>query len=141
MTLQIRRFAVEDADAVAGLWAVAFPNDPPRNDPLQMIARKIARDPELFWVAVDGAADGEVVGAVMAGYDGARGWICHLAVTPPRRGEGIAKSLVLHAIGELKALGCPKVNLQVRGSNTGVIAFYEGLGWQEDDTRALGLLF
>ena len=141
MTLQIRRFAVADTDAVTGLWAEAFPHDPPRNDPKQVIARKIARDPELFWVAVDASAMGEPVGVVMAGYDGVRGWLYHLAVTPPRRGEGIAKALTLHAVGELRALGCPKVNLQVRGSNTGVIAFYEALGWQEDDTTALGLLF
>ncbi|NYI41071.1 GNAT family acetyltransferase [Demequina lutea] len=137
MTMEIRRFAVEDTDAVVALWADAFPNDPARNDPPQMIARKIARDAELFWVAADGA----VVGAVMAGYDGVRGWIYHLAVTPARRGEGIAKALVLHAMGELRALGCPKVNLQVRGGNAGLIAFYEALGWQEDDARSFGLLF
>ncbi len=101
-----------------------------------MIERKISRDPELFWVAEDVT----VIGALMAGYDGVRGWLYHLAVVPARRGEGVATALVSHAVAELGALGCPKVNVQVRRSNAGVAAFYERLGWSEDDGRSLGLL-
>jgi len=132
----IRKLVVDDTDAVVSLWAEAFPHDPARNEPRAMIARKIARDPDLFWVAEDG---GVVIGAVIAGYDGVRGWLYHLAVVPARRGEGVAKALLNHAVAELRALGCPKVNLQVRGNNAGVVAFYGGLGWVEDDTRAFGL--
>lgn len=101
-----------------------------------MIERKISRDPDLFWVAEDDT----VIGALMAGYDGVRGWLYHLAVVPGRRGEGAATALVNHAVSELEALGCPKVNLQVRRSNAGVATFYERLGWSEDDSRSLGLL-
>lgn len=136
MTVVVRRFVVGDTDAVVALWREAFPDDPERNEPSQMIARKVARDPALFWVADD---DG-VIGVVMAGYDGVRGWLYHLAVVQTRRGEGVARMLVDHAVGELRGLGCPKVNLQVRGSNDGVAAFYEGLGWSEDSSRSFGLL-
>lgn len=125
-----------DADAVVSLWSEAFPQDPERNEPRAMIARKMARDPELFWVA----DDGEVVGAVMAGYDGVRGWLYHLAVVKTRRGEGIGGALVRHAVGELKALGCPKVNLQVRQSNGVAVEFYACQGWAEDESRSFGLL-
>lgn len=132
----IRRFRPEDADAVVALWETCFPDDPPRNAPRSVIARKVARDPDLFWVAVDPA--GDVVGAVLAGYDGYRGWLYHLAVAPERRREGIATALVDVAVEALSAVGCPKVNLQVRESNTAVVGFYRSLGWTEDATVSLG---
>jgi ribosomal protein S18 acetylase RimI-like enzyme len=135
MTVDIRVFAAADADAVAELWRAAFPGDPGRNEPTGMIARKVARDPDLFWVA---ASDGVVVGALMAGWDGVRGWLYHLAVAESHRRRGIARDLVNHAVTELEALGCTKVNLQVRDTNSKVIAFYEALGWSEDRTASLG---
>lgn len=134
--MRVRRFVMADADAVVSLWEEAFPHDPERNEPRVLIARKMVRDPDLFWVADDGA----VVGAVMAGYDGVRGWLYHLAVGKTRRGEGIGGALVSHAVGELKALGCPKVNLQVRESNDVAVEFYARQGWQEDEARSFGLL-
>ncbi len=134
--MRIRQFALADADAVVSLWREAFANDPARNKPADMIARKLARDPELFWVADHGT----VVGVVMAGYDGVRGWLYHLAVRSERRGEGIGTALVHHAIGELRALGCPKVNLQVRRTNDAVAEFYARLGWAEDESRSMGLI-
>ena len=135
VTVAIRRFGITDTDAVAELWRAAFPDDPARNEPSAMIARKVARDPDLFWVAV---ADGAVVGALMAGWDGVRGWLYHLAVASSHRRQGIASSLVTRAVDELRDLGCTKVNLQVRESNSAVIALYERLGWSADRTASLG---
>ena len=100
-----------------------------------MIARKRDRDDELFWVAVE---DGMVVGAVVAGYDGVRGWLYHLAVAPAHRKQGIATALVEHAVDSLRALGCVKVNLQVRRGNEAVRGFYEELGWVEDPAISMG---
>ncbi|WP_084037972.1 GNAT family acetyltransferase [Demequina sp. NBRC 110053] len=141
-TVLVRCFKPDDAGAVAALWRTCFPDDPPRNEPRAMIERKLARDPELFWVAVAGAdapaGSGEVVGAVLAGYDGVRGWLYHLAVAPDRRREGIGRALVEHAVVELHGLGCRKVNLQVRESNAAVVALYASLGWVEDRTISLG---
>lgn len=150
---EISRFVEADAQAVAELWRQAFPDDPARNEPLCMIQRKLARDPDLFWVArasVPIAAPGEtadapagsapqaVVGVLMAGYDGVRGWLYHLAVAPSHRRQGLATALVERAVEELQALGCIKINLQVRDTNREVRAFYEALGWGEDHSTSLG---
>lgn len=51
VTMRIRRFVMADTDAVFSLWSEAFPQDPERNEPHAMISRKMARDPELLWVA------------------------------------------------------------------------------------------
>jgi ribosomal protein S18 acetylase RimI-like enzyme len=135
--VHVRAFAPEDEDGVARLWSEVFPDDPPRNHPRAMIARKLNRDRELFWVAID---DGDVVGAVVAGYDGVRGWLYHLAVAPAHRKRGIATALVEQAVESLRALGCVKVNLQVRRGNEGVLGFYEALGWVEDPAMSMGRL-
>jgi ribosomal protein S18 acetylase RimI-like enzyme len=137
VTFQLRPFAIKDEEAVASLWTEAFPADPPRNEPRTMIARKRSRDPDLFWVAED---DGVVVGAVIAGYDGVRGWLYHLAVAPTHRRRGIGAALVELAVAGLRGLGCVKVNLQVRRGNECVQGFYEALGWVEDPAISMGRL-
>jgi ribosomal protein S18 acetylase RimI-like enzyme len=131
----IRPFELADCDDVQRLWALVFPDDPPANAPAIMIENKLRVQPELFFVAV---ADGAVVGAVMAGFDGVRGWIHHLAVSPEQRRRGIATALVRAAEAGLGALGCPKVNLQVRATNAGVIAFYRRLGYGVEERVSMG---
>ncbi len=131
----VRSFVPQDEDGVARLWSEVFPFDPPRNAPRAMLARKLARDPELLWVAQDGDT---IVGAVVAGYDGVRGWLYHLAVASSHRGRGIGTALVEHAVDSLEALGCIKVNLQVRLGNDSVRGFYEALGWVEDPAISMG---
>ncbi len=131
----VRAFARGDAGAVATLWGGAFPDDRPWNAPRAVIARKRAQRDGLFWVATLGR---RVVGAVMAGWDGQRGWIYHLAVEPSVRREGIGRSLVAEAERALGARGCPKVNLQVLESNRDVVAFYERLGWRVEDRVSMG---
>jgi ribosomal protein S18 acetylase RimI-like enzyme len=74
----------------------------------------------------------------MAGYEGHRGWINYLAVSPEYRRRGIGRRMMHVAEDELRQLGCPKINLQVRSSNQGVIAFYERLGFALDDVVSLG---
>lgn len=137
MSVRVRRFAPRDGEAVAHLWRECFPHDPARNNPEDLIARKLARDPDLFWVATDAM---DVVGAAMGGYDGVRGWLYHVAVSPERRHEGIGRALVERALAEFEAIGCPKVNLQVRASNPDVAAFYEALGFAPDDVASYGYL-
>jgi predicted N-acetyltransferase YhbS len=67
----VRPYQDSDQDNVAALWRVVFPNDPPWNEPIEFIRRKRHVQPDLFWVAQDGE---EIVGTVVAGYDGVRGW-------------------------------------------------------------------
>jgi len=131
----VRGYRSGDRAAVIALWRAVFPDDPPRNEPGLMLDRKLAQDDGLVFVADDA---GEVVGAVAVGYDGVRGWIYHLAADPARRGEGIGTALMRVAEAELSARGCPKINLQVRNTNAGVIAFYEALGYAVDPVTSMG---
>jgi ribosomal protein S18 acetylase RimI-like enzyme len=131
----LRPFQSSDRAALAALWARVFPDDPPWNEPGALIDRKLTVQPELLLVAVLGA---ELVGAVMAGFDGVRGWIYHLAVAPEVRRRGIATQLVRAAEAGLRALGCPKANLQVRASNAAVVAFYQRLGYAVEERVSMG---
>ena len=83
-------------------------------------------------------ADGRVIGTVMGGYDGHRGWVYSLAVDEARRHSGIGSALVDEIEEALKALGCLKVNLQVVGSNSGVVDFYKRLGFSVEDRISMG---
>jgi ribosomal protein S18 acetylase RimI-like enzyme len=72
------------------------------------------------------------------GYEGHRGWLNYLAVLPEHQGQGYGRKLVEKAIAELKKLGCLKVNLEVRKSNSSVIDFYMHLGFKDNDVVGLG---
>ena len=134
MSVQLRAFDRPDADAVVALWTAAGLTRP-WNDPYRDIDRKLTVQPELFLVAVDAE---RIVGSVMAGYDGHRGWLYYLAVDPVRRGERIGSSLVAHAERLLSSMGCPKVQLMVRPENAAARGFYEALGYESFDTWATG---
>lgn len=138
-SLSIRVFDAGDTDAVIALWLEAFPEykdaTRPQRNPYLSIANKLATQPELFFVAVK---DGAIVGTVMAGYDGHRGWLYSLAVEAAARRLGIGTLLVRHAEAALTARGCPKVNLQVLSAKADVQAFYESLGYVADAVISLG---
>jgi ribosomal protein S18 acetylase RimI-like enzyme len=133
-TLVIRTVQPTDEDAVVELWQLCE-LAVPWNDPAQDIARKVAVQPELFFV---GEIDGRLVATLMAGYEGHRGWINYLGVSPQHRRQGIGTAMVREAERALQALGCPKINLQVRPSNQAVIAFYEQLGFSIEHRISLG---
>jgi ribosomal protein S18 acetylase RimI-like enzyme len=132
--IEIRPFRSDETDAVVGLWD-ACDLIRPWNDPRKDIERKLGVDPELFLVAVE---DELVVGVVMAGYEGHRGWINYLAVDPGRRRQGLGSRLMDAAERLLMERGCPKINLQIRSENADVIAFYGALGYRADDVVSLG---
>lgn len=133
--MRIRPFRPEDTDAVIALWEAAGLTRP-WNDPRKDIARKATVQPELFVVAEDDS--GRILGSVMAGYDGHRGWMNYLATQPDSRGLGVGRGLVAHVEKELRDRGCPKVSLQIRSGNAQVADFYRSLGYEIDDTIALG---
>jgi ribosomal protein S18 acetylase RimI-like enzyme len=133
--LSIRSFTEADRAALEQLWAQVFPDDPPRNAPAIMIDNKLKVQPELLLV---GTVEDTAVGAVMAGFDGVRGWIYHLAVAPEWRRRGFATQLVRAAEAGLRRLGCPKVNLQVRATNSAVVAFYRSLGYEIEERLSMG---
>jgi ribosomal protein S18 acetylase RimI-like enzyme len=131
----IRPFNSKDRSAVVALWREVFADDPPWNEPEGVIDRKLTVQPELFLVADN---QGTIIGTVLGGFDGVRGWIHHLAVAASHRRKGVARSLMRAAEQGLKQLGCPKVNLQVRATNLAVIEFYRALGYNIEERASLG---
>jgi ribosomal protein S18 acetylase RimI-like enzyme len=132
--MHIRTFRAADESAVVALWDECRLTRP-WNDPHKDIARKLAVQSELFLV---GVVDEAVIASVMAGYEGHRGWMNYLAVTPRFRGRGCGRALVDHVERLLLERGCPKVNLQVRASNPDALAFYRRLGYVQDESISLG---
>jgi ribosomal protein S18 acetylase RimI-like enzyme len=132
--MHIRPFHPTDEPAVIALWARCGLTRP-WNDPHRDIARKLAVRPDLFLVA---EIDGNVIGTVMVGYDGHRGWINYLGVDPDCRRRGVGRALMAEAERLLRLEGCPKINLQVRTGNTGVIEFYRRIGFVMDDVVSMG---
>ena len=136
--MEIRRYEDGDFHGLDTLWTEAFPNDPLWNRARHAVPAKLAFQPDLLFVAVDGA---DVLGSVMAGYDGHRGWLYAVAVRRSHRGAGVGSALVRHAEKALLALGCGKINLQVRTANEAVVGFYERLGYAVEDRVSLGRRF
>jgi ribosomal protein S18 acetylase RimI-like enzyme len=134
VTHVIRQYQPQDREALVALWSLCGLTRP-WNDPYRDIDRKLAQDAAGLLVLV---ADGELAGSVMAGYDGHRGWVNYLAVHPGHQGQGLGKALMNEAERRLRGLGCPKVSLQIRTSNEGVVAFYRHLGYSVDDVVSMG---
>ena len=130
----IRPFREDDTEAVVALWE-ACELTRPWNDPRKDIARKLTVQREWFLVA---ETDGAIVGSVMGGYDGHRGWVNYLAVDPAQQRSGVGRELMAEVERLLAAAGCPKINLQVRGTNEAALGFYERLGYTRDDVVSLG---
>ncbi|HKC52575.1 MAG TPA: GNAT family acetyltransferase [Myxococcota bacterium] len=132
--MRVRRFEDADEDVVVGLWqrcALVRPWNDPRKD----IARKRKVQRELFLVA---ELEGAIVASAMGGYEGHRGWVNYLAVDVAHRGLGLGRALMSELETRLRALGCPKVNLQVRDDNAEALAFYGRLGYLRDAAVSLG---
>jgi ribosomal protein S18 acetylase RimI-like enzyme len=135
MSFQITRYSPQYQNAVIDLW-----NEcnliVPQNDPLEDIQKKLAFQPELFFIAL---LKGQLIGSIMVGYEGHRGWIQYLAVLPAFQKRGYGRQLVNKAIVELRKLGCVKANLQVRRSNASVVGFYKHLGFKEEERISMGM--
>ena len=132
--MKIRKIQEKDRSSLIKLWQRVFPDDPPHNEPSKVIEAKLAVD-DLIFVA---ESKNEIVGGCMAGYDGHRGWLYAVAVSPEHRRSGTGAQLVKHAMQVLKELGCIKVNLQIRSTNTEVATFYESLGFAMEDRLSMG---
>lgn len=136
--LQIRVFETEDTEEVVKLWEECGLTRP-WNDPRADIKRKLTTQPDLFLVVVDSGFNGsKIVGSVMAGYDGHRGWLYYLATAPSHRGQGLGRALVAEAERRLEAIGCPKIQLMVRADNAQAADFYTGLDYEKSDVLVLG---
>lgn len=105
------------------------------NDPNKDIDRKLTDKNGAFFVLLLG---NQLIGSVMASFDGHRGSIYYLSVDPDHQSSGLGKLLMDHCETFLQELGCPKINLFVRRGNEQVLQFYEKLGYAEDQAVPLG---
>lgn len=132
--MKIRPFKEKDRSDVLRLWEDCDLTRP-WNDPNKDIDRKLAFQPDLFFVGLDG---GELIATAMAGYDGHRGSVFYLAVAPRLQGQSYGATMMAHVERALVALGCPKLNIVVRSSNERVLGFYGALSYEADDVRCMG---
>jgi ribosomal protein S18 acetylase RimI-like enzyme len=132
--MEIRPFLPADEAALIALWQ-ACDLTRPWNDPHKDIARKLQVGADLFVVGIEGS---KLIASAMFGYEGHRGWVNYLAVSPFHQRRGHASALMNWGEQALQSRGCPKINLQVRSGNAAVIAFYKSLGYGDDEVVGLG---
>ncbi len=154
-TFSIRPAEPSDAPAIAELWQRVFGYPEPRNEPHAVVAEKLRHQPELLLVATraqdprpitpsappEPARNGFgalVFGTIMAGYDGHRGWLYRLAVSPGHRRRGLGLRLVREAEARLRALGCLKVNLQTHRHSSAAGHFWRAAGYLVEERVSFG---
>ena len=130
----VRAYQGSDQGSVLRLWQSCGLTQP-QNDPVKDIQRKMSVQPQLFLV---GEKEAILIATVMAGYDGHRGWLNYLAVSPDYRKQGFGTKIVMAAEKGLHQLGCPKINIQVRLSNKGAMEFYRKIGYHTDEVVSFG---
>ena len=128
MSIELRDLAIEDYDKVYDLWKSSEGIGLSDADSKESISRFLERNPGLSYTAWDGD---QLVGAVLCGHDGRRGYIHHLAVKQSHRRQGIGKSMVGRCMFSLLRLGIGKCHLFVFGENENAIAFWNKVGWTE----------
>ena len=127
---QLRAFIMDDYEHVIDLWLRAGIKVGP-SDSREGISQRLRRDEDLFLVALD--AGERVIGAVLGGFDGRRGWVNHLAVEPNLQRKGVGRALVALIEERLRGRGCLKINLLVAGDNAQVLGFYDKLGFRSGE--------
>jgi len=128
--VEIVPFEPRDYEEVMALWEATEGLTLRDVDSRDAILAYVLRNPGLSFVAQD---EGEVVGAVLAGTDGRRGYLQHLAVARPHRGQGVGRALAERVIEALSGVGVAKCHLMVRRENELAKAFWEHLGWTARD--------
>ena len=127
--MNIRKMKISDHSQVYSLWLSCKGmglND--LDDSEEGIKKFLDRNPDTCFVSEE---NGKIVGTIIAGNDGRRGYIYHTAVLPDFRGRGIGSKLVESAMEALKSLGINKAALVVFSKNTDGNAFWEKLGFTE----------
>ena len=132
--MNVRPYITDDEKAVIELWRKCDLTKP-WNNPKQDIERKLKVKPELFLV---GLVDDRVVATVMGSYDGHRGWIYYLAVDPVYQRRGWGKQIMDTVEEKILAMGCPKINLQIRSDNLDAVKFYENIEYKVEERISMG---
>lgn len=128
----IREIRTVDGNGLRELWReVGFHSI---GDDDRSLARLARRNPGLLLVAAEGS---RIVGSGLAGWDGRRGWMYHVATAETHRRQGIATRLVTQIETGLRDLGCPKISVMVSDDNAGGRAFWSARGYSIAPTRQL----
>ncbi len=129
MNTELRAMTIADYDAVLALWKATEGMGLSEADERPAIARYLERNPGMSFVGVEG--DGRIVGAVLCGHDGRRGYLHHLAVAPSHRCRGIGRQLVERCLIALRSSGIGKCHLFVFAGNAAGITFWKRIGWKQ----------
>jgi ribosomal protein S18 acetylase RimI-like enzyme len=135
--METREFCIEDYDAAVELWKRAEGLDVAEGDDRESIRRFLKQNEGLSRVATDGST---IVGAVLCGHDGRRGYIYHLAVDPQYQGRGLGKRLIDECLTGLKRVGLERANILVAKDNPRGLEFWRRCGWEDlDGAAAMGI--
>lgn len=132
--MKVRPYEEHDEKELIQLW-IDCGLVVPQNNPIRDIQRKLKVNPEWFLIGLENE---KIVASCMVGYEGHRGWINYLAVSPDEQGKGFAKQIMTEAELLLREAGCPKINLLIRATNAEVVAVYESLGFIKDEVLSMG---
>jgi ribosomal protein S18 acetylase RimI-like enzyme len=130
MRVEVLPFQPQDYEHVMALWQATEGITLRQADSREAVLAYVARNPGLSFVARDGDV---LAGAVLAGTDGRRGYLQHLAVASPYRGRGVGRMLAERVIEALGVAGIAKCHLMVREDNERAKEFWQHLGWTVRD--------
>ena len=130
MPIQYRSMTLDDYDAVYNLWKSTPGIGLSEADSREEIDKFLKYNPGRCFVARDGDV---LIGAIMCGCDGRRGYLHHLAVRPQYRQQGIGRQLVEECMNALRATGIDKAHIFVFKDNESGKVFWRNAGWQERD--------
>jgi len=128
VAVQLREMTLADYDEVYALWAASEGIGLSSADSREAIGAFLQRNPGLAFVAVDGDI---IVGAVICGTDGRRGYLHHLAVRSSHKRQGIGRHLAQACLDRLREQGIEKCHIFVYRENHSARQFWESIGWVE----------
>lgn len=128
--IEIRPLKITDYETLLQLFTETQGIVVRNADSLASTARYLERNPGLSFVAVD---QDRIVGCILSGHDGRRGYLQHLVVSAPYRGKGIARRLVASCLDALSRLGINKSHVEVLVTNTAAQAFWKHIGWHQSE--------
>ncbi|MFL6513448.1 MAG: GNAT family N-acetyltransferase [Chthoniobacterales bacterium] len=133
----IRPFQIEDYDAAARLWSEAEGVEISEGDSKKDIAHYLEKNPNLSRTA---ECAGVLVGVALAGHDGRRGYIYHLAVDPRVHQQGVGRRLVAECLAALAKLGLQRALILVADDNARAQEFWRRCGWEEiPEAKLMGI--
>ena len=126
MPLEIKQFGIDSYDSILALWKRCEGIGLSDADSRESIREYLERNPGMSFIATSGGA---VIGAVLAGHDGRRGYIHHLAVHPDQRRQGLARQLIDCCMAVLAGAGIQKCHIFIFNDNSDGIEFWKSIGW------------